>query len=94
MVKNTWNHTFLALYSPHLFPRKSFLVQFQTWITSWNKYFKLNQPKVIFNMNKQRSKSKDVISQLQSFSIKIKGLAHPNMKIMSLITHPHVVPNL
>ncbi len=23
----------------------------------------------------------------------IKGLVHPKMKIMSLITHPHVIPN-
>ncbi len=23
----------------------------------------------------------------------IKGIVHPKMKILSLITHPHVVPN-
>jgi len=25
---------------------------------------------------------------------KLKGLVHPKMKILSLFTHPHVVPNL
>ncbi len=24
----------------------------------------------------------------------LKGIVHPKIKIMSLITHPHVVPNL
>ncbi len=24
----------------------------------------------------------------------VKGIVHPNMKIMSPITHPHVIPNL
>jgi len=25
---------------------------------------------------------------------RLKGLVHPKMKILSLFTHPHVVPNL
>jgi len=25
--------------------------------------------------------------------IALKGLVHPKMKMMSLITHPHVIPN-
>jgi len=29
--------------------------------------------------------------QLQQY---IKGLVHPKMKILSVFTHPHVVPNL
>jgi len=32
--------------------------------------------------------------KMSLLSLLIKGLGHPKMKILSLFTHPHVVPNL
>jgi len=31
--------------------------------------------------------------KMSLLSLLIKGLGHPKMKILSLFTHPHVVPN-
>ncbi len=30
---------------------------------------------------------------MQSIKTSLKGIVHPQMKILLLITHPHVVPN-
>jgi len=35
-----------------------------------------------------------VFSLSHAFVNGIKGLVHPKMKILSVFTHPHVVPNL
>jgi len=35
-----------------------------------------------------------MIKQLNETTRPIKGLVHPKMKILSVFTHPHVVPNL
>ncbi len=34
------------------------------------------------------------VSSLWKFTVHIKGIVHPKMNILSLITHPHVVSNL
>jgi len=34
------------------------------------------------------------LQHLKSLFILFKGLVHPKMKILSVFTHPHFVPNL
>ncbi len=60
---------------------------------------KKNQKKLSINVSARfRSKFSLVVQEkanwlMISFNTTVKGIVHPKMKILSLITHPHVVPN-